>query len=133
MFQISVRSWCGWLEAPPSAAGWSASPILIESVQPLKTGQGRLKLGFLQPLHAGGGKRREVVLKIIQHTSGHLVGAFENDGVKCAAIVGAISFDWLESYCAAYFARWPPTDSTLGINGVPLAVKRPGFPGGSNL
>ena len=120
VFQIAARSWCGWLETPPGFPGWAASPILIESVQPLKTGQGKLKLGFLQPLHAGGGRRREVVLKIVQHTSGHFVGAFENDGVKCTAIVSAISFDWLESYCATYFARRPPTQSSLMIDGVPL-------------
>ncbi|RSV32185.1 hypothetical protein [Sphingomonas sp. ABOLH] len=57
-YSIQENDWAGWLEVPTSAPGWAASPVMITGVFPLKTGQGRLSLDFIQPLSPGGGLNR---------------------------------------------------------------------------
>ena len=125
-YSIQENDWGGWLEVPTSAPGWAASPALITGVFPLKTGQGRLSLDFIQPLSPGGGRRRRVDLKVIQHGPEHLVGSVrDNDGTLRTTVVSAISFDWLASYCPDFFGRRPPHAASMMVDGVPAWESTP--------
>lgn len=123
---IQENDWAGWLEVPASAPGWAASPVMITGVILLKTGQGRLLLDFTQPLSSGGGRRRRVELKVVQHGPEHLVGSMlDDDGTVRTAVVSGISFDWLASYCPEFFSRRPPHAVTLTVDGVPAWENTP--------
>lgn len=114
---LEPRQWYGWLEAPPEEAGWTASPIFVTTVTPLKTGSGRLQIEFLQPMHARVGVQRSAVLQIHQHSSRHLSGAADHDHLTW--IICSADFDWFRSYCQGFYERRPPRHPTWIINDEP--------------
>jgi hypothetical protein len=118
-FHLVPGGWAGWLQAPVGPAPWAASPVLLASVTPLKTGQGRLTVSFVQPLLPGGGRRREIELRVVQHGPEHLVGAFSEDGVHQTAVLAEPTFDWLHSYCPLLMARRPRHADDLDGEGAP--------------
>lgn len=120
-FQLEPRRWYGWVEAPPGKPGWAASPIFITATEPLKSGAGLLKLEFLQPMRAGGGCKRSVVLKVIQHSSRHLAASFDDNSVARIAVLSAVDYDWLENFCQIFLERRPPHHRTWIIDGEPAA------------
>jgi len=123
-FQLSADRWSGWLEFPAEAHGLAGGPVLLVAVVPLKTGQGRLRLDFLQPLRGGGGRTREVELKVLQHGPKHLVGSFSESGEIRTAIASEPTFAWLESYSSTLLERRPIAPPTFQILGQPSAEPR---------
>lgn len=117
-FQLQRRRWFGWAEGPPDGTGWPASPIFVTAITPLKTGAGLLKLDFLQPMRPGGGARRSLVLKVIQHSPRHLAASFDEEGVERTALISDADYSWLEAFCPLLVARRPPRHPTWIIDGV---------------
>ena len=125
-YSIRKDGWAGWLEVPASTSDWAAGPVRIVDVVPLKTGQGRLVLDFIQPLSPGGGRRRRAELKVIQHGPEHLVGSILDEiGTVRTAVVSSVSFDWLASYCPEFFSRRPSHAVTMTIDGAPAGENTP--------
>jgi hypothetical protein len=122
LYNIAENRWYGWLQMPAASPGWAASPVFVTKVTPLKSGQGLLRLRFLQPLWPGGGCQREVTLRVVLHRADHVVAALEQGGVKHSVMIAAAKFDWLESYCPEHLRRRPPTSSGLVIDGNPLST-----------
>jgi|GEM_PF-1126350 len=121
-YNIAENRWHGWLQMPAASPRWAGSPVFVTKVTPLKSGQGLLRLRFLQPLWPGGGCQREVTLKIVLHRDEHIVAACEQGGVRHSVIIAAAEFDWLESYCPEFLRRRAPASSGFVIDGSPLST-----------
>jgi hypothetical protein len=111
--------WC-WLEVPAARPGWGASPVFIETVEPLKSGQGLLRLRFIQAMHPVGAVRRDVVLKVLLRATDHLVGTLRDpDGRIRTAILALPEYGWLATHCPLLLRARPPQAPTLQIVGHP--------------
>ena len=116
-----VPGWWCWLEVPVTSPGFGASPIFVQHVEPLKTGKGLLRLSFIQAIHSGIARERQVVLRVQTRTDRHLVGTLKDDGGAIhTAILTAPDYGWLETYCPLLLRRRPPSDPTFFIAGQPL-------------
>jgi len=117
---LEPQRWWGWLELPVRHPGWGASPVFITSVQPLGTGKGLLRLGFVHAVRPVAAARRSVDLRVVHRTPSHLVGTFaEADGQTRTAILAVADFDWLASFCRPLLRRRPPTLPSIQIAGQP--------------
>jgi len=111
--------WC-WLEAPVLSPGWGASPVLVQRVEPLKTGKGMLRLSFIQAVHPVAAHEREVVLRVMFRADRHLVGTLkDDDGAIRTVILAAPDYGWLETYCPLLLRRRPPSGPSFVIIGQP--------------
>jgi hypothetical protein len=118
--------WWGWHEVPARDPGWGASPILVTEVQPLKTGRSALRVGFIHALRPVAAVRRSVVMRVGYRGADHLAGTIrDDDGTIRSVIVAAADFDWLSSFCPAFWRCRPPVQPTLIINGNPSAGPGP--------
>lgn len=105
---ISPGWWC-WLEVPVVTPGWSASPVFVESVQPLKTGVGALRVTFIEAIHPIAAQRRDVVLRVAYRGQSHIVGTLQDaDGAIRTAVLTAPDFSWLATFCPLLLQRRPP-------------------------
>ena len=116
---VGLGWWC-WLEVPVVTPGWSASPVFVESVEPMKTGLGKLRLTFIQALHPVSAIRRTVDLHVVFRGQSHIVGTLqdENNNVR-TAILTEPDFGWLESYCPLLWRRRRPETPNLIFEGRP--------------
>lgn len=122
---LAPGAWWGWVEVPAPRAGWGASPVLLTAVQPLKGGRGDLRLDFVQPLWPGGATRRSVILRVTHRGAGHLSGTLRDTAGEIRTGVMAVAdFDWLASFCPAFWQRRPPEEPGTLIDGKPSP--RPG-------
>ncbi|MBR0651131.1 hypothetical protein GXW78_15775 [Roseomonas terrae] len=111
--------WC-WLEAPVVSPGWGASPILLQHVEPLKTGKGLLRLHLVQPIHPIAARERVVVLRVLFRGDRHLTGTMkDDDGTIRTVIVAMPDYGWLETYCPILMRRRPPAIPTFSVVGQP--------------
>jgi hypothetical protein len=81
------------------------SPIYIESVEPQKTGNGSLKLAFLNAAYATGVQGFELTVRVLKRGPAYLIAELP-DGDR-AAIIAEIGFDWLRRFCAEWWAAEP--------------------------
>lgn len=111
--------WC-WLEAPVVRPGWSASPVFVEAVEPLKTGLNALRLFFIQTIHPVAARRRTVELRVVFRGQTHIVGTMKDeDGAIRTAVFTDPDFGWLETYCPLLWRRRPPAGPTWFVVGQP--------------
>ncbi len=73
------------------------SPILVHAVEPLKSGEGKLKLTFHNPNYACGVQGFELVLKVLYRADRYLVADLGYDH-RCA-VVSELSRGWLQLHC----------------------------------
>lgn len=118
---LGVGRWFGWLEIPARRAGWPASPMFLTVVEPLGTGKGIIRLGFIQPLWPVQGRSRRVDLRIVQHRADQIIGRFKDeDGIGRTAIISAIDLPWMASHCQLLWKQRPPEAPTMFIDGAPF-------------
>ncbi len=97
--------WWGMLETP-AVEGFGASPVFVEKVVPLKTGNGLLKLEFVQAIHPIASSRREVTLQVLFRTEDRLVGELKYlEGMSRTIVLTAVDVDWLRQHCAVFIRR----------------------------
>ena len=113
--------WYGWIETPAIEAGWAASPVFVKRIEPLKSGLGKLALVFLQPCYPGGGRERELTLKVLSRGAAHITVAFDDSSGRTACLA-ELDPGWMTSYCQELARRRPPSVATFLINGEPLAT-----------
>lgn len=123
--ELTIGKWWGLLEVPARAPAWSASPVLITNVTPLKTGKSLLALEFVQPIHPGGAVERNLTLQVIQHDFDHLVGRYDDAGRRRLAVLCEADFDWMATYCAEHLRRRPVQPAQWFMDGAPLDEPTP--------
>jgi len=112
------------LEVPVTAAGFGASPIIIEEVTPLKTGNGLLRLTFVQAIHPIAARKRETVIRVLSRTDNYLIGTIKDkDGNQQAAMLTLPEYEWLETYCPLLIKRRGPSNLSFLMEGEPLSPK----------
>ena len=98
--------WWGMLETS-AVEGFGASPVFVEKVVPLKTGNGLLKLEFVQAIHPIASSRREVTLQVLFRTEHRLVGDLKSlEGMSRTIVLTAVDVDWLHQHCAVFIRRY---------------------------
>ncbi len=85
------------------------SPIYVQRVQPLKTGNGLLRLEFFNALYAEGVQEFEIDLKVLKRAKNYLIADLPYDTER-SAIIGHIEFSWLAQSCPALLVDHPPRD-----------------------
>ena len=118
---LAPGAWWGWHEIPAPRRGWGASPAWLTEVQPLGSGRGDLRLGFIEALHPVAATRRSVVLRVTHRGASHMAGTVRaEDGTIRTAAIAVADFDWLASFCPAFWRRRPPAVPGTLIDGKPL-------------
>lgn len=118
---LVAPGWWGWQELPVRFPGWGASPVLVERVEPLKSGKGILRIGFIHAMRPVAACRRSVDLRVIHRAASHLVGLHRGgDGVERTVILSVADYGWIESFSGPFLRRRPPRVPTLHIVGKPL-------------
>jgi len=86
------------------------SPILIQRVNPQKTGKRILRLDFWNVFYLNGLKGFGMDIQILKHTEGYLVAdlLYPGDTNDRCAIISHIEFGWLEQHCPTLWRRYPP-------------------------
>ena len=123
---IEANRWYGW-QMIPGYVGERCipycCPIYVQSVEPLKSGKGILKLSFWNTGYAQGAQDFCLDLKVINRSADYLIaqvldGAEEPD--RCA-VVSHIEFGWIEKLCPCLLHNHPPhrygspADSSVSI------------------
>ncbi|MCC7426953.1 MAG: hypothetical protein IT557_08625 [Alphaproteobacteria bacterium] len=123
---IKPRTWVGWLEMPPRHPGWAASPVWMTAVMPLKSGKGILRLDFVHAVRPVAAARRRVDLRVLARAPSQITGTFvDENGQGRTAILCAIDFDWLATFCPVLMHRRPPARPSLLIDGKPMPGPTP--------
>lgn len=79
--------WYGWQQLPGYAMTPYFSPIKVEDVTPLKTGQGGLRLRFFNAFYAGGVRDFEKTLRVLRRHPEYIVCDIIDDHEGQIAIV----------------------------------------------
>lgn len=98
LLKINGNAWYGWQMLPGYGDEYSPyySPIFIENVVPLKTGQGLLQLDYFDPLYAEGVQDFSRVLCVIDHQADYLIARLHGEDQR-SAVVSKIGFDWIKT------------------------------------
>jgi hypothetical protein len=88
------------------------SPIYLERVIPMKTGKRLLKLTFNNAFDADGVQDFELTVRVVIRGSSFIVASLDtckSSSVRCA-IIGTMSFAWLQSHLTSWFNSKVPHD-----------------------
>ncbi|MBR0669788.1 hypothetical protein [Neoroseomonas soli] len=123
---LAPGAWWGWIEVPARHPGWGASPVLLTEVQPLKSGRGDLRLGFIHAIRPVAARRRSVDLRVTHRGPSHIAGTLrDTDGTIRTGVISVADFAWLAAFCPEFWRRRPPEVPTTHIDGKPLAGPGP--------
>jgi hypothetical protein len=114
LFKLKTYSWYAWQMLPGYDDTTYFSPIFVQSVTPLKSGNNRLKLQFINAMYAVGAKDFEFDLQIVRRMPSHLIADL-SDGDR-TAIISEINFGWIERFTPNLLKRG-------GTNNVPPPFK----------
>lgn len=107
-FLLQGGRWAGLTELPSRGTGFASSPVLMTSVEPLGTGAGVLRVGFVQPLHPGGAARRSVEGRVAQKSPDHVTLVHGSGGQARTLVLARADRRWLEDHCGLLLERRPP-------------------------
>ena len=98
---LEVGGWYAWQMFPGYSASPYRSPIRVAHVEPRKTGQGILRLGFYNAAYASGVRDFSKDLRVLKHTDRFILADFPNEPDHAAAI-HVLTLAWLQEA----FADW---------------------------
>lgn len=104
-FTLEKGRWYAWNMYPGYGGVPYASPIFIFDIEPLKTGQRRLRLNFLNAAYAQGVQGFELTLKVIHHAPHHLVCDLGTEDMRTAVICG-ITRSWLDAHFRGFMENY---------------------------
>jgi hypothetical protein len=114
-FTLETERWYAW-QMIPGYVGTRCVPYCcpawINSVSPMKSGKGLLRLAFWNTGYAEGAQDFEVHLKVLLRGENYLVGALVDDPAekpeRCA-VISDIEFGWIAKFCPDLWFRNPPS------------------------
>jgi hypothetical protein len=111
---LQANNWYGWQMIP----GYTGQrcvpyccPIRVSRVEPLKSGQGLLRVHFWNTGYVEGMQDFCVELKLLHRATNYLVaGLYENqtETMERCAIISHIEFGWVETFCPHLWHNHPP-------------------------
>jgi hypothetical protein len=107
---LEVGHWYGWQMLPGYSKYCESyfSPIYIEAINPLKSGQNQITLTFANVMYAEGVKGFEKTLKILSHKQQYLLAELKDDQERCA-VISEISFEWIKQHLPELWYHKPPS------------------------
>ncbi len=106
-FSLTRGQWYAWQMLPGYGELPYFSPIFVHEIKPLKTGNGVMRVAFLNAGYAEGVQDFEANLKVLKRTERYLVADLGyNDRT---AIISDISFPWIEKFYPHLWATSPPS------------------------
>ena len=113
--QLSENKWYTWIMLPGYGAGFDPyiSPIQVKNIIPKKTGRNILTLHFFNAFYAQGVQGFVQDLKIVGKGESYIVGKLVYEGENTnqrMAIIGEMSFPWLEKECPFMTRKFPPKE-----------------------
>lgn len=112
MFTIERGRWYGWQMLPGYFDGYRPyfSPIYVESVRPLNTGEHRLELNFYNAFYADGVRWFKPTLTVLHRFESYLIARpmHTPPDWQRTIIISEISFDWLRAF-TRMLDQTPPT------------------------
>jgi len=100
--------------------------VWVTAVTPLQSGKGILRLDFVHAVRPVAAFRRRVDLRVLARAPSQITGTFaDENGQRRTAILCAIDFDWLDTFCPVLMRRRPPARPPLLIDGKPLPGPTP--------
>lgn len=99
LVELAEGEWFGAICAPVGAWPWPASPISVLSVEPLKTGQGRLRLRFVAVFQPDGPRVTDATFQVLRRTHSHIVLQSLGDADQQPSLtLEPMSDEWLTQY-----------------------------------
>jgi hypothetical protein len=97
MFQLLPNKWYAVQIFSASGAPTNphTSPIFLHAIEPLKTGQGLLKIEFFHANYPEGVQSKEYVLRVIHRASTHLAG-IKMDDEQSLMVIFSMEKEWME-------------------------------------
>lgn len=114
MYTLAPETWAAWQMFPGYLGERCvpySSPIWIHSVAPLKTGTGRLRLGFQNMLYASGAQDFNLDLRVLKRAANYLVAELDYGASTTqdrVAVISHIEFEWLRRFCPQLWTDHPP-------------------------
>lgn len=95
MLTLTPGKWFGWQMLPGYSMAPYFSPIRVEEVTALKTGQGILRLRFFNAFYAAGVQNFEKTLRVLRRHPEYIVCDIVNDDEVRVAIITACTPEFL--------------------------------------
>lgn len=105
MLTLTPRKWFGWQMLPGYGMAPYFSPIRVEEVTPLKTGQGILRLRFFNAFYAAGVQNFEKTLRVLRRHPEYIVCDIVNDVEARVAIITACTPEFLIKHAAPAYVK----------------------------
>ena len=116
LLTLVTERWYAWEMLPGYTSDSDfdpyASPIYVKRVVPLKTGKGLLQLAFLNAAYAEGVQDFELTIRILKRAPSYLLASLDSGAQDSprSAIIGSMSFAWLQSHLTHWFEMQTPSD-----------------------
>ena len=94
--------------------------LYMQFVKPLNSGNGNLKIKFVNAMYAEGVQSFDVDLRILGRYENYLIGEIDHHGTSITgrvAIISHIEFDWIRQCCPEIWWSRPPASYNAAIQG----------------
>jgi hypothetical protein len=86
------------------------SPIYVNAIKPLKTGQGILSLSFFHANYPEGVQNKEYVLRVLHRAPSHFAAVKTEDEDQPLVIIFPLKSDWM----GKHFPRFDSSHYSMG-------------------
>ena len=115
LFTLEEDRWYAWQMLPGyGEAGHYYSSIRISRVEPMKRGDGTLRLEFYNAGYAAGVRNFDLELRVLLRAQDYMIAAIEGGGSQAdtrSAVISPIHMDWLDRHFPDFLDRHLPTES----------------------
>lgn len=119
-FKLIEQRWYAWQMIPGYIGERSVpycSPIYINSVTPLKKGNGTIRIEFLNALYSQGVQTFDLELKVLKRAKDYLLGDLVYTDQKDSdrsVVISHIEFEWVKRFCPDLWFNRPPSSCQNG-------------------
>ena len=97
---LKERSWYGWQMLSGYEEGFLPyfSPIFVQEITPLKTGQHRLEIEFINAMYAQGAQLFCEIVRVLDHQQEYMLVALTEHKKPRRAVISSIDFKWIQRF-----------------------------------
>ena len=115
LFTLEEERWYAWQMLPGyGEAGHYYSSVRISRVEPMKRGDGTLRLEFYNAAYAAGVRNFDLELRVLLRAQDYMIAAIGEGEAQAdtrSAIISPIDVRWLDRHFPDFLDRHPPTES----------------------
>ena len=114
LFTLEEERWYAWQMLPGyGSLGHYYSSVRISRVEPMKRGDGTLRLEFYNAAYAAGVRDFELELRVLLRAQDYMIAAIEEGHSRedtRSIIISPIEVRWLDRHFPDFLRRHPPTE-----------------------